>query len=95
MGATLNTASGLNAYVLADRASWLTFANKGDLALLFAGDPALFNQYSFLPVNPARHPHVKAAAAARLETWLLSARAEALINGYTVNSTRLFTFNGR
>ena len=95
MGATLNTASGLNAYVLADRASWLTFGNKGDLALLFAGDPALFNQYSFLPVNPSRHPHVKAAAAARLESWLLSERAKKLINGYMLNGVRLFTFNGR
>ena len=95
MGATLNTASGLNAYVLADRASWLTFGNKGDLTLLFAGDPALFNQYSFLPVNTSRHPHVKAAAAARLESWLLSERAKNLINGYMLNGVRLFTFNGR
>jgi len=52
MGAALNTASGLNAYILSDRASWLNFGNKGDLALLFAGDPVLFNQYAYLPVNP-------------------------------------------
>ncbi len=95
MGATLNTASGMNAYVLADRASWLNFGNKGGLRLLYAGDPALFNQYSFIPVNPARHPHVKAALAARLEHWLTSDRARALINGYHLDGQQLFTFNAQ
>ena len=78
MGAALNTASGMNAYILSDRASWLNFGNKGDLALLFAGDPALFNQYAYLPVNPEKHGHVNADLAARLEGWLVSpARAGA------------------
>ncbi|WP_116132732.1 substrate-binding domain-containing protein [Tropicimonas sp. IMCC34043] len=93
MGATLNVASGMAAYVLADRASWLNFANKGDLALLFAGDPAMFNQYAYLPVNPALHPHVNAAAAEALEAWLLSDRAQALIDGYRLNGEQLFTYN--
>lgn len=48
MGAALNTASGMNAYIMSDRASWLNFGNKGDLALLFAGDPILFNQYAYI-----------------------------------------------
>ncbi len=93
MGATLNTASGLNAYVMSDRASWLKFNNKGGLALLFAGDPVLFNQYAYLPVNPQRHPHVKAGLAQKLETWLTSPRAKDLIDGYTLNGEPLFTFN--
>lgn len=93
MGAALNTASGLNAYILSDRASWLNFGNKGDLALLYAGDPVLFNQYAYLPVNPAKHPHVKSDLAARLETWLTSDRAKALIDGYKLNGETLFTFN--
>lgn len=95
MGAALNTASGLNAYVLTDRASWLKFGNKGDLALLFAGDPELFNQYAFLPVNPEEHPHVKAALSEKLETWLTSARAQALIDGYTIDGEPLFVFNAQ
>ncbi len=95
MGATLNTASGLNAYVMSDRASWLNFGNKGDLKLLFSGDPALFNQYAYLPVNPAVHPHVKAAPVARLEAWLVSDRAKGLINGYTLEGEQLFTFNAK
>ncbi len=93
MGASLNTAAGLDAYIMSDRASWLNFGNKAGLALLFSGDPVLFNQYAYLPVNPERHPHVKAQAAANLENWLVSPRAEALINGYTIGGETLFTFN--
>lgn len=93
MGASLNTAAGFDAYILADRASWLTFSNKENLALLFAGDPELFNQYGYMPVSAARHAHVNAKAAQTLETWLTSATAAALINGYTVDDQALFTFN--
>ena len=93
MGAALNIAAGMDAYILSDRASWLNFANKADLALLFDGDPALFNQYAYLPVNPDRHRHVKADAAARLEEWLTSAAARDLIDGYTIAGQQLFTFN--
>ncbi|MEP2639420.1 substrate-binding domain-containing protein [Roseobacter sp.] len=93
MGASLNTAAGLGAYILADRASWLNFGNKADLALLFAGDPALFNQYAFLPVNSARHTHVRQDLAQRLEDWLTSARAATLINDYTIDGKTLFIFN--
>ncbi len=95
MGTALNIASGLNAYVLTDRASWLTFRNKGALEILFSGDAALFNQYAFLPVNPARFAHVDAARTARLEEWLTSGRARALIDGYRLNGVALFTFNAR
>lgn len=93
MGAALNTASGMDAYIMSDRASWLNFGNKGDLALLFAGDPALFNQYAYLPVNPDRHPHVKKDLVTKLETWLTSDKAAGLIDGYTIAGERLFTFN--
>lgn len=93
MGATLNVASGMNAYVLSDRASWLNFGNKGGLALLYAGDPTLFNQYAYIPVNPVRHPHVKKDLALALEEWLVGPKAEALISNYRINGELLFTFN--
>jgi len=95
MGAALNTAAGLDAYILSDRASWLNFGNKAGLELLFAGDPVLFNQYAFLPVDPERHPHVKADLAAKLESWLTSARAQVLIDSYTISGETLFTFNAQ
>ncbi|NNE52295.1 MAG: solute-binding protein [Sulfitobacter sp.] len=95
MGASLNTASGLNAYILTDRASWLNFGNKGDLALLFEGDPVLFNQYTYLPVNPERHAHVNQAAAERLEAWLTGEDARQLINGYRIDGQALFVFNAQ
>ncbi|PIE13282.1 MAG: sulfate ABC transporter substrate-binding protein [Rhodobacterales bacterium] len=93
MGAALNTAAGLEAHILSDRASWLNFGNKAGLALLFAGDPVLFNQYAFLPVDPARHGHVKYETALALEGWLTSPRAAELINGYQIGGETLFTFN--
>lgn len=93
MGATLNTASGMNAYVMTDRASWLNFANKGDLELLFSGDPVLFNQYAFLPVNPAKHPHVKIGMARKLEDWLVGEKAQKLIGDYRIKGQILFTPN--
>ncbi|MEM6439882.1 MAG: substrate-binding domain-containing protein [Pseudomonadota bacterium] len=95
MGAALNAASGMNAYVLSDRASWLAFGNKGELQLVFAGDPVLFNQYAFLPINAERRPHVNADAAMRLEAWLAGPRAAALIDGYRLEGERLFTHNAR
>jgi len=93
MGATLNVASGMNAYTFTDRASWLNFGNKGDLALLYAGDPALFNQYAYIPVNPARWSHVRTDLALKLENWLTGDKAKTLINSYTINGENLFTFN--
>lgn len=93
MGAALNTAVGLGAYILSDRASWLNFRNQGGHAVLFEGDPVLFNQYAFLPVSVARHGHVKADLAAKLEGWLASDRARALIDAYEIGGQRLFTFN--
>ncbi|WP_435260010.1 substrate-binding domain-containing protein [Thioclava sp. FR2] len=95
MGAALNTAAGMDAYILADRASWLNFANKANLAIVFEGDPALFNQYAYLPVNPAKHPHVKPEAAAKLEDWLTSDRAKELIEGYQIAGQKLFVFNAQ
>lgn len=90
MGATLNTAVGLGAYVMADRASWLNFGNKADFEILFEGDPPLNNQYSFLPTNPARHPHIDAAAAKAVEDWLVGPKGQAMIGAYRVNGVQVF-----
>ena len=95
MGAALNTAVGLGGYIISDRASWLNFGNKAELAIVFEGDPGLFNQYAYIPVNPEIHPHVKTNLAARLEDWLVSDTAKALINDYKINGKTLFTFNAQ
>ena len=95
MGAALNTAAGMGAYIVADRASWLKFGNKAGLKLLHAGDATLFNQYAYMPVSAAKHPHAKADLAAKLEAWLVSPRAMALIDGYRLNGEKLFTWNAR
>ena len=93
MGAALNTAAGMNAYILADRASWLNFGNKADLTIVFEGDPVLFNQYALLQVNPERHPHVKADAVQQVEDWMTGDAAKEIINGYAIDGQTLFVFN--
>jgi tungstate transport system substrate-binding protein len=93
MGAALNTAAGMEAYIMADRASWLNFGNKGGLALLFAGDPVLFNQYAYIPVDPGKHDGIRGDLALQLEEWLVSDTARALIDGYRINGETLFVFN--
>lgn len=90
---SLSAAVEFDAYVLTDRASWLKFDNKASLAILFSGDPVLFNQYSFVPLNPELHPHVAHDLAEQVETWLTSPRAAELINSYKIDGEGLFTFS--
>jgi len=90
MGPTLNTASSMNAYVLADRGTWLAFKNRGDLAILVEGDQKLFNQYGVMLVNPSKHPHVKAALGQQFIDWLVSPRGQAAIANYKIGGEQLF-----
>jgi tungstate transport system substrate-binding protein len=90
MGATLNTASGLDAYALTDRGTWVSFGNKGGLEILVEGDQRLFNQYGVIVVNPARFPHVKAKEAHSFMTWLTSDEGQAAIASYRVDGQQLF-----
>jgi len=90
MGPTLNTAAGLNAYALTDRGTWLSFKNRGDLAILVEGDKRLFNQYGVMLVNPQKHPHVKKDAGQKFVDWLVSAEGQAAIASYRINGEQLF-----
>ncbi len=90
MGTALNIAAGAGAYILTDRGSWLNFANKADLRVLFAGAPELVNQYAYLPVSAERFTNLNAGAAMRLEEWLTSPQAKMLINGYSIDGEQLF-----
>lgn len=90
MGAALNYASASNAYVLADRATWLSFKNKGDLVIAVEGDKRLFNQYGVILVNPAKHPGVKKELGQRFIDWLVSAEGQRAIADYKVNGEQLF-----
>ncbi|EKV29499.1 ABC-type tungstate transport system, periplasmic binding protein [Caenispirillum salinarum AK4] len=90
MGATLNTAAGMDAYTLSDRATWLNFSNRGDLGIVFQGDPALFNQYGVIVVNPERFPHVKADDAQAFADWLVSPEGQEAIAEYKIDGDQLF-----
>lgn len=90
MGATLNTASAMDAYVLADRGTWLAFGNRGSLRILLEGDPRLFNPYGVILVNPARHPHVKQADGQAFIDWLTSRDGQAAIASFRIRGEQAF-----
>jgi tungstate transport system substrate-binding protein len=90
MGAALNTASASNAYVLADRGTWLSFKNRGDLAISVEGDKHLFNQYGIMLVNPAKHAHVKKDLAQPFIDWLISPEGQKAISDYKIGGEQLF-----
>ncbi len=90
MGATLNTASGMGAYTLTDRGTWLSFKNKGSMTILVEGNKRLFNQYGVMLVNPARHAHVKKEYGQAFIDWLLSAEGRKAIADYKINGEQLF-----
>ena len=90
MGPALNMASSLGAYVLADRATWLNFKNRADLAVLVEGDKRLFNQYGVMVVNPARHPQTKVAEAQKFVDWVVSPAGQDVIAGYKIGGEQLF-----
>ena len=90
MGQTLNTASGLDAYALTDRGTWISFANKGNLEIVVEGDKRLFNQYGVILVNPAKHPHVKAADGQAFVDWLIARAGQAAIADFKLDGQQLF-----
>ncbi len=88
MGPALNTASGMNAYILADRGTWLSFKNRGELGISVEGDQKLFNQYGVMLVNPARHAHVKKAEGQAFADWVVSAEGQKAIADYKIVERR-------
>ncbi|WP_375708123.1 extracellular solute-binding protein [Acidovorax sp. NB1] len=90
MGPALNIAASSNAYVLADRGTWLNFKNRADLAILVEGDTKLFNQYGVMVVNPAKHPHVKTQDAQKFVDWVVSPTGQQAIAGYKIGGEQLF-----
>lgn len=90
MGAALNTAQSMNGYVLADRGTWLSFKNRGDLDIVVEGDKRLFNQYGIILVNPARHKHVKEDDAQTFIDWIVGAEGQKAISDYKVGGQQLF-----
>jgi len=90
MGPALNIGSSSNAYVLTDRGTWLSFKNRGELVILVEGDKSLFNQYGVMVVDPARHPHVKAALAQAFADWVVSPAGQGAIADYRIGGEQLF-----
>src|SRR5215470_9487351 len=93
MAATLHAASASNAYVLADRGTWISFKNRGELIVVVQGDKRLFNQYDVILVNPAKHPHVKKDLGQAFIDWLISREGKNAIAGYKIEGHQLFVPN--
>jgi len=90
MGPALNTAASMSAYILADRATWLAFRNRGDLAILVEGDKRLYNQYGVILVNPDKHPTVKKDLGQKFIDWVISPAGQKAIADYKINGEPLF-----
>jgi tungstate transport system substrate-binding protein len=90
MGPALNTASGLDAYILSDRGTWLNFHNRGNLKIVVEGDQRLFNQYGVMLVNPEKHPKVKQELGQKFIDWLVSRRGQDAIAAYRIGGEQLF-----
>jgi len=95
MGPTLNTASGMNAYALTDRGTWLSFRNRGELVISVEGDQRLFNQYGVMLVNPTRHPHVKKEMGQAFIDWVISDEGQKAIAEYKIGGEQLFFPNAK
>ena len=90
MGPALNTASSMNGYILADRGTWISFKNRGDLAILVEGDKRLFNQYGVILVNPDKHKHVKKDLGQAFINWIVSSDGQKAIADYKIGGEQLF-----
>jgi tungstate transport system substrate-binding protein len=95
MGPALNTAAGMNAYILSDRGTWLSFKNRGELTIVVEGDRRLFNQYGVMLVNPQKHPNVKKEWGQAFVDWLISREGQQAIAGYRINGEQLFFPNAK
>ena len=95
MGPALNTASAMNAYILSDRGTWISFKNRGELAVAVEGDKRLFNQYGVMLVNPARHPNVKRDLGQAFVDWVISPQGQKTIAGYKIGGEQLFFPNAK
>jgi tungstate transport system substrate-binding protein len=90
MGPALNTAAGMNAYILSDRGTWLSFKNRADLGIVLEGDTRLFNQYGIMLVNPRKHPSVKRELGQAFIDWVVSPEGQQAIAGYKIGGQQLF-----
>ena len=95
MGPALNTASAMNGYILSDRATWLTFKNRGDLAILVQGDPKLFNQYGVMLVSSSKFAQIKKVESQIFIDWLISREGQDTIASFKVGNEQLFFPNAK
>ncbi len=97
MMATLNMAGERKGYTLVDRGTYISYEDqakgKPALVVLVEGDKPLLNQYSVIPVNPAKCEKVKIKEAQIFSDWLASPKGQKVVGDFTVKGKKLFTPN--
>jgi len=90
MGPSINMANERQAYILADRGTYLAYSGDIELEILNSGDPELFNPYGIIPINPAHHTHVNYQIAMAFTGYLTSQQGQKIINSYMQYGEQLF-----
>jgi tungstate transport system substrate-binding protein len=92
MGEVLIMSGNLRAYTLTDRGTWIAMKDKlGGLRILAEGDPALYNPYGVIAVNPQKHPEANYMAAMQYIAWVTSVQGQKIIREYALGGQQLFT----
>ena len=90
MGGALNMAVDKNAYILSDRATWVSFKNKKSHKILVSNEPLLLNYYGVIPISPKKCPNAKVELSNIFINWLISNKTKVLINQFKINEVQLF-----
>ncbi|EKD38377.1 MAG: hypothetical protein ACD_75C00756G0002 [uncultured bacterium] len=94
MGKVITFAEEKKAYTMTDRGTYIKMKygkTPGvELDVLCEGGADLANFYGVIPINPAKHPHVKNALAMQFVEWLISPKGQGLIGGYKLEGKQLF-----
>lgn len=90
MGDTLEIADKLGAYILTDRATYISRRNRLKLDVLVEGDPEFYNQYEIVLVSPLRHPRASIEEAKALLDWLTGKEGQTAIGEFKVDGAPLF-----
>ena len=94
MANAINFAAEMQAYLLTDRGTWISFKNKNNLKILYEKNESLFNPYGVIAINPKKFPHFEYQKSKKFINWLLKGEGKQLISNYKVDNQQLFfTYN--
>ncbi len=90
MGAVLQMADEKRGYTLTDRGTYIAYADKINLEIVYKEDKGFFNPYGIIAVNPTKHPHIQYKSAKKFIDYLTGTLGQKIIADYTRNGQHLF-----